>query len=53
MIYKRVEYFVKTGGSSPFENWFNRLETPVQAIVARIIQHIKKVKTYWRDYYGK
>ena len=40
MIYKKVEYFVKTNGFSPFEHWFNGLETPVQAIVARIIQRV-------------
>jgi len=38
MTTKKVRYFVKENGVSPFENWLNKLDHTAQAIVVRIIQ---------------
>ncbi len=37
---KKVNYFVMKGGYSPFENWLNKLDHPVQAIILRTIQRV-------------
>ena len=37
---KKVKYFVKENGSSPFEDWLNKLEIKLQAIVVRFIQRV-------------
>ena len=52
MLIKQIKYFVKENGRSPFEDWFNKLDSSVQAVVARIIQRVAKgaAKKYWRNY---
>ena len=42
MSIKKVRYFVTENGKSPFEDWLNRLDNSVQAIVVRLIQRIAK-----------
>ena len=42
MVIRQIKYFVKENGKSPFENWFNKLDSSVQAVVARIIQRVAK-----------
>ena len=42
MVIRQIKYFVKENGKSPFEDWFNKLDSPVQAVVARIIQRVAK-----------
>ena len=37
---KTIKYFVKKNERSPFEDWFNKLDSSVQAIVVRIIQRV-------------
>ena len=41
-MFRKIRYFVKANGRSPFEEWFNKLDNSVQAIVARSIQRISK-----------
>ena len=42
MVIRRIKYFVKENGKSPFEDWLNKLDSPVQAVVVRIIQRVAK-----------
>ena len=42
MVVRQIKYFVKENGKSPFEDWFNKLDSPVQAVVARVIQRVAK-----------
>ena len=42
MIVKKIKYFVKENGASPFEDWFNKLDYSIQAAAARIIQRVAK-----------
>ncbi len=42
MIIKKIIYFVTENGSSPFEDWFNKLDKLVRVIVIRTIQRVAK-----------
>lgn len=42
MIIRKVRYFIKENGRSPFEDWLNKLDNLSQAIVVRKIQKVAK-----------
>lgn len=42
MIIKKIKYFVAENGSSPFEDWLNKLDNIAQAIVSRFIHRVAK-----------
>lgn len=63
MIIKKIKYFVTENGSSPFEDWLNKLDNVSQAIVSRFVHRvakggdkktqsrdIDKAKELWRNY---
>ncbi|MFK7807616.1 MAG: hypothetical protein AB8F74_07460 [Saprospiraceae bacterium] len=42
MIIKKIKYFVTENGSSPFEDWLNKLDNVSQAIVSRFVHRVAK-----------
>ena len=42
MTAEKIKYFAKENGAAPFEDWLNKLDYPMQAAVARIIQRVAK-----------
>ena len=42
MSVKKVIYFVTSKGSSPFEDWFKKLDNIARAIIIRAIQRVAK-----------
>ena len=42
MIIKKIIYFVTENGSSPFEDWLNKLDNVSQAIVSRFVHRVAK-----------
>ncbi len=42
MIIKKIIYFVTENGSSPFEDWLNKLDSVSQAIVSRFVHRVAK-----------
>ena len=42
MIIKKIIYFVTENGSSPFEDWFSKLDKLARVIIIRTIQRVAK-----------
>lgn len=40
MASKRVVYYVTKNGTAPFEDWLNKLPSPTQAVIMRMVQRV-------------